>query len=82
VRFFFDFTQAQKNHSLNDYEGVEFRTFQSARDYADAITSQMRNSLSGEWIGWRVDVRNADGRKFFSMPVRAVAPKLCAVAPG
>jgi hypothetical protein len=70
VRFFFDFTR--KNHSLNDYEGVEFRTFRSARDYADAITCQMRNSLSGEWIGWRVDVRSADGRKFFSMPVRAV----------
>ena len=69
MRFFFDFTR--KNHSLNDYEGVEFRTFQSARDYADAITCQMRNSLSGEWIGWRVDVRNADGRKFFSKPVRA-----------
>jgi hypothetical protein len=49
--------------------GVEFRTFQGAREYADAITCHLQNSLSGEWIGWRVDVRNADGMKFFSMPV-------------
>lgn len=67
MRFFFDFSQ--KNCSLNDYQGVEFLTFQSAREYADAIACHMQNSLRGEWIGWRVDVRNADGVTFFSMPV-------------
>ena len=67
MRLFFDFSQ--QNRSLYDYEGLEFRTFQSAREYADAITCNMRNSLSGKWIGWRVDVRNADGMTFFSMPV-------------
>jgi hypothetical protein len=67
VRFFFDFSQ--KNCSLNDYKGVELLTFQSARKYADAIARHMQNSLRGEWIGWRVDVRNADGVAFFSMPV-------------
>jgi hypothetical protein len=67
MRFFFDFTR--KDYSLNDYQGVEFSTFRSAKEYSDAITCHMRNSLSGEWTGWRVDVRNADGRKFFSMPV-------------
>ncbi|HEY1747673.1 MAG TPA: hypothetical protein VGG11_13040 [Xanthobacteraceae bacterium] len=67
MRFFFDFTG--KSDSLNDYQGVEFRTFHSASEHADAITSLMRNSLAGEWIGWCVDVRNADGMKFFSKPV-------------
>ena len=67
MRFFFDFTG--KNQSLNDYQGVEFRTFHSASEYADAVTDHMRNSLGGEWTGWRVDVRNADGMKFSSMPV-------------
>ena len=76
MRFFFDFTR--QNYSLNDYQGLEFHTFQSARDYANAITSQMQNSLRGEWIGWRVDVRNAEGMKFFSMPVKtARAAVIC-----
>jgi hypothetical protein len=48
---------------------VPCRTFDSASEYADAITDHMRNSLGDEWTGWRVDVRNADGVKFFSMPV-------------
>src|ERR1700733_10748978 len=56
MRFFFDFTG--KNHSLNVYQGVEFRTFDSASEYANAITDHMRNRLGDEWTGLRVDVRN------------------------
>jgi hypothetical protein len=29
--------------------------------------------FSGDRIGWRDDVRNADGMKFFSMPIRAAS---------
>jgi hypothetical protein len=82
LRFFFDFSR--KDCSLRDYQGDEFQTFESAREYADAIVCQMENSLSGKWIGWRVDVHNADGMKFFSIPVETVpeVAKLTVIAPG
>ena len=70
MRFFFDY--ATEGQSLYDYRGQEFRTPQGAIEFADAIVQDMKHSLSDDWKGWRVDVRNAEGMKFFSLPVEFV----------
>jgi hypothetical protein len=31
----------------------------------------MKDSLSGGWIGWSVEVRDADGAKYFTVPVHS-----------
>jgi hypothetical protein len=61
--FFFDLTTNDK--SLYDYRGGEFASFQSAVDFAQEMARMLKRSLSGEWSGWSVEVRNAEGRKFF-----------------
>jgi hypothetical protein len=67
MRFFFDYKT--KDQSLHDYKGDEFRSPQSAREYAEEIVQHLKHSLSGEWIGWRVEVHDASGAKYFSLPV-------------
>jgi two-component system, chemotaxis family, chemotaxis protein CheY len=29
----------------------------------------LKNSLNGDWIGWAIEVRNADGTKCYSLPI-------------
>jgi hypothetical protein len=65
--FFFDFTTT--DHSLYDYCGNEFASSQGAIEFAQETASMLKHSLSGDWIGWSVEVRNAEGEKFFSLPV-------------
>jgi hypothetical protein len=67
MRFFFDY--ATSNQSLHDYRGDEFQTAQSAISYAVEMAQHMKHSLSGGWIGWRVEVRDAQGSMYFSLPV-------------
>jgi hypothetical protein len=67
MRFFFDYTT--KDQSLYDYQGNEFRNSQNAIEFAEAMAQFLRDSLTGEWSGWSVEVRNAEGKKFFSLPV-------------
>jgi hypothetical protein len=31
----------------------------------------MKDSLSGGWIGWYVEVRDADGAKYLTVPVNS-----------
>ncbi len=67
TRFFFDYIA--KDQSLFDYSGHEFRTVQSAIEFAHAIAQDLSHNLSNNWIGWSVEVRNAEGKKFFSLLV-------------
>ncbi len=67
MRFFFDYTT--KDQSLYDYRGDEFRSPQGAIEFAETIAQDLKHSLSSDWIGWRIEVRNAEGVKFFSLPV-------------
>jgi len=71
MRFFFDYTT--KDQSLYDYQGNEFRNSQDAIEFAGAIAQFLRDSLTGEWNGWSVEVRDAEGRKSFSLPVGSSA---------
>ncbi len=59
MRFFFD------------YRGDEFKSFQSAMEYAQTALQNLSNSLSGDWVGWSVEVWDAGGMKFCSLPVDA-----------
>ena len=67
TRFFFDYTA--KEQSLLDYGGHEFRSPQAAIEFAEAIAHDLKHSLSENWRGWSVEVRNAMGMRLLSLPV-------------
>jgi CheY-like chemotaxis protein len=67
MRFFFDYTS--QDRSLLDYRGDEFLSPDDALDFAEATTQTMKSDLNGNWIGWSIEVRNADGIKYFTLPV-------------
>lgn len=67
MRFFFDYTT--KDQSLRDYQGDEFLSSAGAFDFAEATAQALRSSLNGDWMGWSVEVRDAEGTKYHSLPV-------------
>jgi hypothetical protein len=67
IRFFFDYTA--RDQSLLDYQGQEFRSPQGAIEFAETIAENLKHSLSGNWIGWSVEIRNAEGQKFSKIAV-------------
>jgi hypothetical protein len=67
TRFFFDMTTTEQ--SLFDYKGHEFGSPRSAHDFAEAIVHDLKTSLTTNWDGWSVEVLNAHGKKFFSLPI-------------
>ena len=67
MRFFFDYTT--RGRSLYDYSGDEFRTLQSAIEFAEAIAEDLRHRLANDWAGWQVEVRNSEGIRYLSLPV-------------
>jgi hypothetical protein len=67
TRFFFDYTA--KEQSLLDYGGHEFPSSGAAIEFAQAIAHDLKHSLSDNWRGWCVEVRNATGNRLLSVPV-------------
>ena len=67
MRFFFDYTTSDQ--SLFDYGGHEFHSPRSAIEFGEAIAHDLMHSLSGKWIGWSVEIRNAEGKKCAKIPV-------------
>ena len=72
IRFFFDYTS--NDRSLYDYRGEDFFSPEAAIEFAQTTAQVLTNSLSGDWVGWSIEVRNADGKKFLSLPVRNAVP--------
>jgi hypothetical protein len=72
MRYFFDYTAREK--ALYDYQGTEFHSSQSAFEFAETMAQVLRNSLTGEWSNWSIEVRDAEGKKFLSLPVGIAAP--------
>jgi len=70
MRFFFDYTT--KDQSLRDYQGDEFLSSRDAFDFAETTAQNLKNNLNGDWIGWSVEVRDAEGTKYYSLPVMPV----------
>jgi CheY-like chemotaxis protein len=67
VHFFFDYTTRDK--SLRDYQGHEFPTSEAARGFAEATAQTLKNGLNSEWKDWSIEVRDAEGTKYFSLSV-------------
>jgi hypothetical protein len=67
TRFFFDYTT--KEQSLLDYGGHEFQSSRHALEFAEAIAQDLKHSLTANWLGWSVEVRNAHGMRLHSLPV-------------
>lgn len=75
MRFFIDYTA--KDRSLYDYQGEEFLSSKDAFEFAEATAQALKNNLNGAWAGWSVEVRNAEGRKYFTLPVDTTQPMAC-----
>lgn len=69
MRFFFDYTS--ENQVALDYRGEEFSGPDAATEFAEAIAQDMRVNISGDWIGWSVEVRNIVGKKIVSLAIDA-----------
>lgn len=67
MRFFFDYVK--KDESLLDYRGDEFCSTQGAIHYAQAVAQYLKHSLTEDWLDWSVEVRNAEGLKFWTAHV-------------
>jgi hypothetical protein len=67
IRFFFDYRT--RDQTLYDYGGHEFPSVQSAEEFAQMIVQDLSYSLTNDWNGWSVEVRNAEGNRFLSLPV-------------
>jgi len=74
MRFYFDYTT--KGESLYDYQGEELLSTEDAYDFAAATAQTLKNRLDGDWAGWSIDVRNAEGRKYFSIAVGSIGTNL------
>lgn len=72
MRFFIDYTA--EGQSLYDYKGEEFLSSNDAFNFAEATAQALKNDISGLWKGWSVEVRCAEGKKYFSLPIDNLAP--------
>ena len=67
TRFFFDYRTSDQ--ALYDYRGQEFKSVRSAEEFAQMIVQDLSYSLTDDWHGWSVEVRNAEGNRLLSLPV-------------
>jgi Domain of unknown function (DUF6894) len=67
TRFFFDYRT--RDQALYDYAGQEFKSVQSAEEFAQMIVQDLSNSLADDWHGWSVEVRTVEGSRLLSLPV-------------
>ncbi len=67
TRFYFDYTR--QDEAVYDFQGAEFQGPRDAIEFAEAIARDLKSSSSGAWIGWSVEVRNAESELFHSLPI-------------
>jgi hypothetical protein len=68
-RYFFDIVGHQRSEL--DYVGRVLPTFDEAYAAAELMAFDLAVKQADEMIGWKVAVSNPDGRKLFSIPVKA-----------
>jgi hypothetical protein len=65
MRFYLDYRQGDK--SLYDYDGDDFLSLGDVCEFAIATAQSLKHSLSDDWSGWSVEVRNPQGNMVFSV---------------
>jgi hypothetical protein len=65
--YFFD--RVYGGRAEYDYRGRLCSTPEAARQMAELIALDLGMMDEGSWSGWAINVRNALGQKFFSIPV-------------
>ena len=67
-KYFFDIISQHRRQF--DYQGRTLAGPEQARSYAELLALDLEMNVDGQWSGWAVDVRDARGRQFCSVPVR------------
>jgi CheY-like chemotaxis protein len=67
MRLYLDFKS--KSRVLYDYAGDEFLSTEDAYDFAAETADGLKNQLDRAWVGWSIEVRNAEGKKYFTLPL-------------
>ena len=70
-KYFFD--RVSGTRSEYDYQGRVLPTPEKAFQLAELMALDLGVGEGGDWSGWSIDVRNAVGQQFFSVPVREPA---------
>ncbi len=65
--YFFD--RVGHDRAEYDYRGRACSTPEAARQLAELIALDLEVMDEGSWCGWVINVRNAIGQQFFSVPV-------------
>ncbi len=65
MRLYLDYKS--KSRVLYDYAGDEFRSAEDAFDFATETANGLKNQLDSAWAGWSIEVRNAEGKKYFTL---------------
>ena len=65
MRLYLDYKS--KSRVLYDYAGDDFRSADDAYDFAAETAHGLKNQLDSAWAGWSIEVRNAEGKKYFTL---------------
>ncbi len=68
TKYFFDLADQQS--CAYDYQGRTLPGPEQALRYAELLAIDLEMNPDGQWSGWMVNVRDARGRQFCSVPVR------------
>ncbi|HEY7244187.1 MAG TPA: hypothetical protein VH678_09925 [Xanthobacteraceae bacterium] len=66
-KYFFDLVG--QGRSQYDYRGRVLAAPEKAFHLAELIALDLDVRAEGEWSGWSINVRNAYGQQYFSVPV-------------
>jgi CheY-like chemotaxis protein len=69
MHLYLDYTSTGR--VLYDYAGDEFLSAEDAYDFAVETAHYLKNQLDGDWRGWSIEVRNAEGKKYFTLSLDA-----------
>jgi hypothetical protein len=67
-RYFFGIVS--RHRSEYDYRGRDCPTADAAHQLAELIALVLGIEPDGKWWDWTINVRGAQGQRFFSIPVR------------
>jgi hypothetical protein len=63
------FALTNPQHAESHVRVGEFPGAERAFELAEIMALELGIEVDGKWLGWTVEVRSAQGRKLFSVPV-------------